>query len=68
MYGVLQKYPLHDVPSVLHLADPLLGAAGPDFGGDEGLLALRDVGEAARSVRVLADYLEQHPEAMIRGK
>lgn len=30
--------------------------------------ALEDVGEAARSVRVLADYLEQHPEAMIRGR
>ena len=30
--------------------------------------ALEDVGNAARSVRVLADYLEQHPEALIRGK
>ncbi len=30
--------------------------------------ALEDVGHAARSVRVLADYLEQHPEALIRGK
>jgi paraquat-inducible protein B len=30
--------------------------------------ALEDVGEAARSVRVLADYLEQHPEALILGK
>ena len=30
--------------------------------------ALEDVGEAARSVRVLADYREQHPEALIRGK
>ena len=29
---------------------------------------LEDVGEAARSMRVLADYLEQHPEALIRGK
>jgi len=30
--------------------------------------ALQDVGEAARSVRVLSDYLEQHPEALIRGR
>ena len=30
--------------------------------------SLEDVGEAARSVRVLAEYLEQHPEALIRGK
>jgi paraquat-inducible protein B len=30
--------------------------------------AVEDVGEAARSVRVLTDYLEQHPESLIRGK
>jgi paraquat-inducible protein B len=29
------------------------------------LIELRD---AARSIRVMADYLEQHPEALIRGK
>jgi paraquat-inducible protein B len=29
---------------------------------------LREVGRAARSVRVLADYLERHPESLIRGK
>ena len=29
---------------------------------------LQDVGGAARSLRVLADYLERHPEAFIRGK
>jgi len=29
---------------------------------------LREVSQAARSVRVLADYLERHPEALIRGK
>jgi len=29
---------------------------------------LNEVGRAARSVRVLADYLEQHPEALLRGK
>ncbi|MCU0767644.1 MAG: MlaD family protein [Gammaproteobacteria bacterium] len=30
--------------------------------------ALREFAEAARSIRVLADYLERHPEALIRGK
>ncbi len=30
--------------------------------------ALEDVAGAARSVRMLADYLEQHPESLIRGK
>ncbi len=29
---------------------------------------LQEVTRAARSLRVLADYLERHPEALIRGK
>ena len=29
---------------------------------------LREVSDAARSLRVLADYLERHPEALLRGK
>ena len=29
---------------------------------------LQEVARAASSVRVLADYLERHPEALIRGK
>jgi paraquat-inducible protein B len=29
---------------------------------------LQEVTRAARSVRVLADYLERHPEALVRGK
>jgi paraquat-inducible protein B len=30
--------------------------------------ALQEIVRAARSVRVLADYLERHPESLIRGK
>ncbi|VXC92936.1 Mammalian cell entry protein [Burkholderia sp. 8Y] len=30
--------------------------------------ALRELTDAARSIRTLADYLERHPEALIRGK
>jgi paraquat-inducible protein B len=30
--------------------------------------ALQEISAAARSVRVLADYLDRHPEALIRGK
>jgi paraquat-inducible protein B len=30
--------------------------------------ALQEVSAAARSVRVLADYLDRHPEALIKGK
>ncbi len=38
----------------------LLGAALGD--------TLQEVNRAARSLRVLADYLERHPEALLRGK
>jgi len=30
--------------------------------------ALQEIARAARSLRVLADYLERHPESLIRGK
>ena len=30
--------------------------------------ALRELSAAARSIRVMAEYLERHPEAMLRGK
>jgi paraquat-inducible protein B len=29
---------------------------------------LQEVSRAARSLRVLADYLERHPDALLRGK
>ena len=31
-------------------------------------MALDEIGGAARSLRLLVDYLERHPEALIRGK
>lgn len=31
-------------------------------------MAMREVGRAAQSLRILADYLEQHPEALLKGK
>ena len=30
--------------------------------------AIKELGEAARAVRILSDYLERHPEALIYGK
>jgi paraquat-inducible protein B len=42
---------------------------GRDAPGQQELRdALREVSQAARSLRGLTDYLEQHPEALIRGK
>jgi len=32
------------------------------------LRTLTELKDAARSIRVLADYLERHPEALLRGK
>jgi len=36
--------------------------------GDQLATTLQEVTRAARGLRVLADYLERHPEALIRGK
>jgi paraquat-inducible protein B len=36
--------------------------------GEELASTLQEVNRAARALRVLADYLERHPEALIRGK
>jgi len=36
--------------------------------GYEALRALRGVADAAQSLKALADYLERHPEALLRGK
>ncbi|WP_452008927.1 PqiB family protein [Azospirillum largimobile] len=49
----------------LNSANGLLGGGGgqADLAG-----VMRQLNDAARSFRVLADYLERHPEALIRGK
>ena len=60
--------------------DQLLGSANQLMGSADKLIApgsvldaqlgsmLQELGGAARAMRVLADYLERHPEALIRGK
>jgi len=54
-------------------ADSLLNNAGTMIAPDSALnaelnLLLQQGGDAARALRVLADYLERHPEALIHGK
>jgi paraquat-inducible protein B len=45
------------------------GAIGPDSSLRVDLTnTLQEVSRAARAIRVLGDYLERHPEALIRGK
>jgi paraquat-inducible protein B len=54
-------------------ADQAVAAANRTLGGDATSqndlpAALRELTDAARSIRALADYLDRHPEALIRGK
>jgi paraquat-inducible protein B len=53
------KKALSSVERTLQDAEPL-----PNEASD----ALREIGRAAQAFRLLADYLERHPEAVIRGK
>lgn len=64
---------LGSVRGTLTNTDRLLGNAGTLLAPDSRFNAeldnlLQQGGGAARSLRVLADYLEQHPEALLRGK
>jgi paraquat-inducible protein B len=55
------------VERTMNSADTLL--LGPDAPAQQELRdALQEFTRTARSVRVLADYLERHPEAVLRGK
>lgn len=61
------KKALEDLRQVLEGANATL--LGRDAPGQQELRgALQEVTRAARSLRGLADYLERHPEALIRGK
>ena len=64
---------LGSVRGTLTNADQVLGNAGTLIAPDSVFNAqldnlLKQGGGAAQALRVLADYLERHPEALIRGK
>jgi paraquat-inducible protein B len=45
------------------------GILGPESATRYNLISMMDeLSQAARSIRILTDYLEQHPEALVRGK
>ena len=51
----------------------LVASLGSGYGGDSQFSRdverlLGQVSDAARSIRLLADYLDQHPEALLRGR
>ncbi|HWT80087.1 MAG TPA: MlaD family protein, partial [Candidatus Methylomirabilis sp.] len=51
------------------LANTDAALLGPDAPAQQDLRdALQEIARAAREMRVLADYLERHPETLIRGK
>ncbi|APA88496.1 MCE family protein [Paraburkholderia sprentiae WSM5005] len=54
-------------------ADRTVAAANRTLGGDASSqndlpAALRELTDTARSIRALADYLDRHPEALVRGR
>jgi paraquat-inducible protein B len=57
---------LQQLQNTLTKVDRLLDAKSPM--GHEMSRALTELAEAARSIRFLSDYLERHPEALIKGK
>jgi paraquat-inducible protein B len=64
---------LPDVRTTLEEARKALAAARQSLANDAPLqqdmrAALRELGRAAQSLRSLTEYLEQHPESLIRGK
>ncbi len=73
MTPVLARLPQisDDLQHAIHHVDGLLGENGyggnSDFSRNMSRL-LDQVNEAARSIRLLADFLDRHPEALIRGR
>ncbi|MBK1631807.1 mammalian cell entry protein [Thiohalocapsa halophila] len=57
---------LEDASRTLNNTNELIGPDAPM--SVEAVRTMREVSAAARSLRVMADYLERHPEALIQGK
>lgn len=55
-----------DTENILKEAEGILGADSETRYNLVSMMA--ELSQAARSIRILTDYLEQHPEALIRGK
>ena len=57
---------LDQARSAFGSVDSLMGKDSPTRADLEN--TLQELAGAARSLRILADYLEQHPDALIKGK
>jgi paraquat-inducible protein B len=57
---------LREAQQALKNTNQLIAPDAPLSG--EAVRTMRELSAAARSIRVMADYLERHPEALIQGK
>jgi paraquat-inducible protein B len=54
--------------STLNAVQGVMGNNANNAGNTDLPRLMQELGDAARSVRVLADYLDRHPEALLRGR
>jgi paraquat-inducible protein B len=72
---VMQRLPAiaNGLESSVQRTDKLIASLQTGYGGDSGFSRdvtrlMMQLSDAARSIRVLADLLSRHPEALIRGR
>jgi len=73
MFGQINENTLPELTITLKKLQTSLAEIEKGYGADSSTnqdlrKALDELGEAARSIRVLTEYLERHPESLIRGK
>ena len=73
LVATLRKNAVPEITSALKQAQKSLAAAEAILSSNSTLqhkmrIALDELAGAARSIRILTDYLEQHPEALVFGK
>jgi paraquat-inducible protein B len=73
MVGRINESTLPELARTLEKLRSSLSEIEKGYGKDSGTnrelrKALDELGEAARSIRILTEYLQRHPESLIRGK
>ena len=73
MFGEINEEVLPEIARTLKTIQTSLADIEKDYGKDsvtnqELRKTLNELEEAARSIRILTEYLQRHPEALIHGK
>lgn len=73
MFGEINENVLPELTRTLKKLQTSLAEIEKGYGADSSTnqdlrKALDELGEAARSIRILTEYLQRHPESLIRGK